>query len=137
MIYDILEKKLADAGLVPGVSLFRNDMPGECTEGVMIKAPLTGIDIDPHIEGWHKTRLQVITRHTDPVAGDLLANKVCKVLLVEKTESYEASEERGRAHITLFYPEGLPIRFPRLEGNAIEWSQHFHAAFGFEPSWRQ
>jgi hypothetical protein len=58
------------------------------------------------------------------------------VLFVEAPEVHDATAERGRAHISLFYPKSLPIRFPRLEGNGLEWSQHFDAAFGFEPSWR-
>ena len=137
MIYDILEKKLADSGLVvPGVSLFRNYQPAEANIGVLIRTPLTGIAIDPFIEGWHKTDLQIITRHTDPVEGMKMANEVCKILLVDKRESYEASEERGPAHVDVFYPTTLPIQYPRLEGNGLEFSQHFMARFGFQPSWR-
>lgn len=137
MIYDILEKKLTDTGLVTaGVSLFRDYMPAECEIGVMIRTPLTGIKIDPHIEGWHKTTMQVITRHVDPVEGATMAANVCKLLIVQAPETYEASAERGRAHINVFYPSTLPIRYPRLEGNGLEFSQHFTAAFGFQPNWK-
>ncbi|MGV1754832.1 minor capsid protein [Agrobacterium sp. CG674] len=138
MIFDILGKKLAAAGLVTtGESLFFNDMPGECVVGVMMRTPLQGIDIDPFIEGWHKTPLQIITRHTDPVDGEALANAVCKALIVESPERYEATDERGPAHINVFYPQTYPIRFPRLEGNGLEWSQHFTTAFGIVPAWKQ
>lgn len=137
MIYDILEKKLADSGLVvPGTSLFRSTMPHDVSIGVMIRTPLTGITIDPHIEGWHKTQMQVICRHTDPVEGAKFAQQVTKILLVDKPEFYEASDERGPAHINVFYPVTLPIQFPRLEGNGLEFSQHFQAVFGFKPDWR-
>jgi len=137
MIFDILGKKLVAAGLVvAGESLFYNDMPGEVTVGVMLRSPLQGIAIDPFIEGWHKSSLQIITRHIDPVAGEALANRVCKALLVESPERYEATEERGPAHINLFYPQTHPIRFPRLEGNGLEWSQHFRAVFGIVPPWK-
>lgn len=137
MIFDILEQKLTDSGLVvPGTSLFRGDMPGECEIGVMLRIPLDGVTIDPFMEGWHKTSLQVITRHVDPVAGEKLANDVCRVLLVESPEHYPGNSERGPAHINIFYPQTLPIRFPRLEGNGLEWSQHFTAAFGIIPAWK-
>jgi len=137
MIYDILEKKIADAGLaVPGQGLFRSFMPAEVTIGVMTRAPLTGIPIDPFITGWHRVRMQIITRHTDPVEGNKLASDVCKALIVEQLEIYPATTERGPAHITLFYPESLPVQFPRLEGNGLEFSQHFTAAFGFKPDWK-
>jgi hypothetical protein len=137
VIYDILEKKLIDSGLVvAGVSLFRGFMPAECLVGVMTRTPLTGINIDPFIEGWHKTELQVICRHKDPVDGAKFAADVCKALIVESLETYPASEERGPAHVNLFYPITLPIQYPRLEGHGLEFSQHFKAAFGFKPDWK-
>lgn len=137
MIYDILEQKIITAGLaVAGESLFRDFMPAECSQGVLIRSPLTGVPIDPHIEGWHKVNMQVIIRHPDPVAGVTLANDVIRCLVVEKPETYPASPERGPAHISMFYPRQLPIQFPLLEGNAIEWSINFFAAFGFKPSWK-
>ena len=133
MIFDILEQKLVNAGLgVAGVSLFRNYMPPECSVGLMFRAPLIGIKINPHITGWYRTELQLITRHTDPVLGNLLALDAARILKVESLEIYPLSAERGRAQITLFYAETLPIQFPRLEGNGYEWSQHFCAAFGFK-----
>lgn len=136
MIFDILEKKLTDAGLVvAGESLFRQDMPGECLVGVMLRAPLSGVAIDPYIVGYHMTSIQVITRHTDPVLGEKLANDVCKALAVEIEEPFEATAERGAGSIKVFYPKTLPIRFPRLEGNGLEWSQNFTASFGLKPAW--
>lgn len=138
MIYDILESKIVSAGLaVSGESLFFEDMPGECIKGVMIRTPLQGISIDPFIEGWHRSELQIITRHTDPVIGNKLAMDVCKALIVEAPEKHEAVETRGPAHLNLFYPKTLPIRFPRLEGNGLEWSQHFIVAFGIVPAWKR
>jgi len=137
MIFDILEQKIVDAGLgVRGQSLFRNFMPADCKVGVLIRPPLQGVPIDPFIEGWHKSPIQAIVRHFDPVDGLTLANNVSKTLFVEKPEFYEASEERGRAQISQFYPTALPIQFPLLEGNGIEWSVNFFAAFAFEPNWR-
>lgn len=137
MIFDILEQKLIDAGVAEaGKSLFRGYMPSDVTVGVMLRTPLDGIKIDPFIEGWHKTELQVIVRHTDPVEGLKLANRVSQVLYTHKLEKYPANEERGPAHINAFYPETLPVQYPRLEGNAIEFSQYFKAAFGFQPNWR-
>jgi hypothetical protein len=131
MIYDILEAKLTAAGFTPGQTLWRNYMGAEVTVGVMIRAPLGGIEIDPHIPGWHQTRLQVITRHHDPVDGMNMAVAVSKILRVDAPETHPASAERGEAHITLFSPRTLPVQFPRLEGNGYEFSQQFDAAFGF------
>lgn len=134
MIFDILEEKLRRSFLlVPGESLFREYMPPECHVGAMTKIPLSGIDIDPHIENWYRGRIQIITRHTDPEEGGRLANKVAGVLRVISPEDYPPSAERGKARISIFFPETLPIRFPRLSGNGYEWSQHFKTTFSFVP----
>ena len=133
MIFDILEQKLVNAGLVvAGESLFRNYMPPECSMGLMLRAPLVGIKINPFIPSWYRCEIQLITRHSDPVDGNILALAAARVLKVESLEIYAPSVERGRAHITLFIADTLPIQFPQLEGNGYEWSQHFCAAFGFK-----
>lgn len=130
MIIDVLTEKLIATGLVvPGTSLFREMMPAEISIGVMIRSPLTGIAIDPYIAGWHKTKIQVITRHVDPLEGEKLARSVGKVLTVVTPENYEAAPDREAIRIVRFFPETLPVQFPRLKSNGIEISQHFQAVF--------
>ena len=126
IIEDVLISKLTKSGLVvPGTTLFNAMMPAEVSIGVMIKPPLTGIKIDPYIKDWHKTRMQIITRHIDPVEGEILANKICNELIVEKPELHKTHN----CKIVRFYPEALPVQFPRLKGNGIEFSQHFQTVF--------
>ncbi|MDE4297088.1 minor capsid protein [Phaeobacter gallaeciensis] len=130
MIFDILEQKIVDAGLgVAGESLFRQFMPAETLIGIYSREPLDGIPFDPYMPGRYRGRIQIITRHTDPVLGKKLAQDVQKVLTVWSPEDYEPNAERGAASISLFIPETLPIQFPRLEGDGIEWSQHFKTVF--------
>ena len=129
MIFDILENKLTAAGFVPGVSVFRNYMPADCSVGVMCRVPLQGIPIDPYIKDFYKGRMQVIVRHKDPVAGATMTDLVQKVLTVGSRETHPASLERGEVNLDLFFPETLPITFPRLDGNGFEWSQHFQCVF--------
>jgi hypothetical protein len=131
VIYDILEAKLIAQGFTAGETLWRNYMPADVTIGVLIKAPLSGVPIDPYITGWHRTGMQVVTRHIDPVEGMKMALAAGRILHVVGYEAYPASEERGQAHINLFQARHLPIQFPRLEGNGYEFSQNFEAAFGF------
>lgn len=134
MIFDILEEKLKRSLLlVPGETLFRDYMPPEVTIGAMTKVPLQGISIDPHMDDYYRGEMQVITRHTNPVAGAKLALDIDRLLRVRVSEFHDPSEERGRAEIKLFWPQTLPIRFPRLEGNGFEWSQTFQAVFTFAP----
>lgn len=131
MIYDIFEAKIATLGLVPGVQLFRNTLPAHVEIGVMVRASLSGIVFDPSLPGWHKTELQIVTRHVDPVEGNALALAISDVLTVESTELHPASAERGPARIASCHPKTLPIQFPRLEGNGLEFSQGFFTAFSF------
>jgi hypothetical protein len=134
MIFDILEQKIQDAGLaVAGQTLFRNNMPADVMIGVMTRVPLEGLQVDANMPGRHKGRMQVITRHTDPVLGAKLSADVTKVLQVQAMERYDATAERGRASISLFYPETLPIQFPRLDGGGLEFSQHFKVVFTCDP----
>lgn len=136
MIFDILEQKIIDVNLgTPGSSLFRNFMPADCLQGVLLRAPLAGIAVDPTIIGWHKSRMQVVVRHTDPVDGYDYAMKVIKALTFQGNDVYPRNQERGEARLMLFFPETLPVQFPLLEGNAIEWSVHFKTAFSIEPDW--
>lgn len=132
MIQSILEDKIEAAGIAtPGVDLFRSFMPSDITTGVMTRIPLSGISVDHYIPGWHKTDIQVIVRHTDPVDGAVLARSVTKALEMQGEERYPANEERGDLKLTLFVPETLPIEFPRLDGGGLEWSQTFKTVFSF------
>ena len=130
MIYDILEQKILDQRLgVRGSTLFRNTLPDDCVVGVMTKAPLTGIPVDPYIRGQYHVDWQVVIRHTDPVEGNKLANDVAETFMVEAPEWHAASREHGALSLKIFFPKTLPIQFPRLEGNGFEWSQHFTTVF--------
>lgn len=134
MIFDIIEEKLKRSFLlVPGESLFRSYMPAECSIGAMSKVPLNGIAVNQYIPNFYQGKIQIITRHTDPVAGDITANKIASILKVNAPRHYPPSAERGEATISIFLPDTLPIRFPRLTGNGYEWSQMFTVAFSFEP----
>lgn len=137
MIFDILEAKIASAGLgILGQSVFRSFMPDDCTQGVMFRVPLTGITVDPFIEGWVNSRLQMIVRHTDPVLGRIYCDELTRILVVERPENHPQNSERNEVTLSIFYPETEPIQFPRLDGNGIEWSQHFRMAYGSKPTWR-
>lgn len=131
MIWDIVEAKLITANLgVAGMSLFEEEMPAECSVGVMLRSPLSGIRIDQFIPHYYKPLLQVIVRHTDPVVGALIAQDVADTLTIVSEEFYPATADRGRVNLKVFRLRELPIRFPRLDGKSIEWSLNFITAFG-------
>lgn len=130
MIWDIIEAKLSAANLAtPGVNLFRQTLPAALNNGIMLRAPLEGIHVDMYLPGYYKPQLQVIVRHTDPVAGGLLAKKIQKALTTTNVERYPPTADRGQVQISLFYPRTLPIEYPLLDGKTREWSLNFNTAF--------
>lgn len=133
MIYDMLEERLIAAGFEPGITLFRETLPADVSVGAFLRIPLSGVPVDGEMRNWYRCRMQLITRHTDVVAGYELAVKAGQAVTILTRIDAPASAERGAAHITQFIPQTLPVRFPALEGNAYEWSQYFSASFAFEP----
>ena len=130
MIWDILENKLIVAGFGPvGKSLFREHMPADVRIGIMIKSPVTGISIDPYIPGFYKTEFQIIVRHAEANAGELMAKAVMNAIVKEAPETFAATAEHGAVKVHRIGATKLPIRFPRLEGNGIEWSLNFWTSF--------
>lgn len=135
MIFDILETKLAAVGFQAGRpqnGLFRYTMPADVVTGVMLRTPLDGVKVNPHMTGFYTAEIQAIVRHFDPVEGMAMAQRVVEALKVEVREDYPPSVERGPAHITHCWPCDLPILFPRLEGNGYEISVHMRTSFGFQ-----
>lgn len=130
MIYDVLQQKLMAAGFTPGRDLFLEFVPGTITRAVMLRTPLSGVRINPHIPGRYRGEFQAVVREADVAAGISLSKQVQKLLTVESREFYPATAERGEAHLDLCFPQTLPVRYPRLDGNTIEWSQVFDIVWG-------
>jgi len=135
MIFDILEHKLEQSGLFkPGIDLFRNQFPADVKRGLLLRGPLTGIPINPDMEGFFKVDIQLILRHSKASEGMELANEVSRALITERETRYDLPV--GSGLLKLFYPKTRPIQFPRLEGNGLEFSQDYFAAWSERPSWR-
>lgn len=134
MIWNILQQKIETAGVASEAdeNLYLNEMPGDVSVGVMMKSPLSGIRIDPHIPGYYKPILQFVVRHSDPVEGEKMAARLQDALTIETVENYSATTERGAVQINVFYPRELPIRYPRLDGGSIEWSLNFVTSFSIQ-----
>lgn len=130
MIWDIISKKLSDAGLgVEGETMFEKRFPADADIGIGFFEPLGGIVVDPHRPGFFKPELQIIVRHKNITEGTELAKAVMKTLTVKGEKFYPANAERGAVMLKVFYPQTLPIQFPALDGNCTEWSVNFTTAF--------
>lgn len=120
----ILSKKLQDAGLgVQGENLFLYELPGTVAEGIVIKSPLDGIKIDHELKGFFKAPIQIIVRASNHANGEQLSNKIAELLSTEQADVWS----NGSISILINYCrlESLPIRYPRSDGNGIEWSLNF------------
>ncbi|AGC36053.1 minor capsid protein [Rhizobium phage RHEph10] len=134
MIWDIIVKKIQDAGLgVAGTNIFRSTMPADAKVAIGLFEPLDGIHVDANLPYFYKPNLKVIVRHNQISVGRKLANDIMNLLMVTSEEIYEANAERGRVHLKVFHPRSLPIQFPAAVGDLTEWSINFQTAFTLKP----
>lgn len=127
MNYELLAKIIVDAGLgTPGVSLFVHEMPFECTQGLLLRNPLTGHAIDHYLPGYFADQdIQAIVRSPRHQDGQNLANQVLNALTITEREIREENGNLGM-FIQLMLPKALPIRYQRLDGGReLEWSLNF------------
>ena len=113
-----------------GRTLFAHHMPADCVEGVLLKLPINGIEQDNYMPGFYKSPLQAIVRAQSEARGEKLSAQVIKVLTHKQTKDYVDQPGNVFAmRINFLLPEKLPIRYPRLDGNGIEWSLNFMTSF--------
>lgn len=121
-------KILEDAGLgTAGKDIFLFELPADVPEGILIRLPLTGVKVHHEIPGYHTTEIQVIVRSQKQSVGHAKADRVMAALtsyhrIVTDPETGEEIE------VKQMLPETLPIRYPRSDGNGIEWSINFKTA---------
>jgi len=127
-----LAEDLADLGqtVVAGESLFIDAMSAETERGVLLRIPLTGIAFDHYIPNYYpRAKIQVIVRAPTEDVGKPLADAVVKALTTHMPRDYEDEDDDVVMRINQMLPDTLPIRYPRSEGNLIEWSINFYVNF--------
>jgi hypothetical protein len=79
---------LQSAGVgVPGTSLFTNEMPSECRNGILLLDSYGGTPIDHYLPGYKRCEFRVTTRAIEQVAGMTFAKKVSDVLTVHQPKT--------------------------------------------------
>jgi len=128
---DLIAKLLQDNGAGKiGSTIFLHFMPVECKKGVLIKEPLAGMQTNNELPGFYKTRFQIIVRAPTQTEGDALVKIIQKAILMKQERSfYEPGSNAFAMKVLHCLPDSLPIRFPRLEGNEIEWSLNYQISF--------
>lgn len=128
MIGEIFTRLLEASGVgTQGTDIFLYDLPNGVTQGVLVKLPLEGIRVDPYIPCMYEANIQVIVRANTQAAGDILSNQVIMALANETSQVIrDVANTKDIAQIHYVRLDKLPIRYPRLEGNEIEWSVNFY-----------
>ena len=132
MIFDVFVQKLQAAGYRPGADLFIDTIPGTINKAIMLRTTLAGIAIDPHIPNRYRGPLQVVVRDVDATDGLRRAKEIQRLITLDRREYHPANPAAGRGpvHLDLCSPKTLPVRYPRLDGNGLEWSQMFDVLWG-------
>ena len=130
MIYDVFTQRLAGLNAQLGASLFVGMIPAPIKVAIMLREPLSGTPIDPHMPGHYRAQLQVITRHENTMQGLRLAKEAQKLLTTQHRVHFDATDEHGAGHLDLCFPRTKPVMYPRLDSNLWEWSQIFDVVWG-------
>lgn len=130
MKLDYLASLLVAANLgTAGESIFIGSMPSDCTEGIMLRNPLSGIDIEHELPGFYKSDPQVVVRSQRFDTGESKAAAVIKALSITQTRKVLGPNSKPSMTINYVRARHLPIMYPRSDGNGREWSINFSACY--------
>lgn len=128
MRLDLLLDVLVDAecGIV-GENLFVDQMT-EVSTGVLVRVPLEGIPICAETPRYYRGPIQAIVRASTHAVGDALMGKVVDALTIY---SMRFTNEDGSLamKINQMIPRTMPLKYPRSDGNGLEWSVTFDCVF--------
>lgn len=119
-----LAQILADAGVgVIGATIFVYHMPENVTDGVLLRQPLQGTEIDYELPGYVKTDFQLIVRSSTYADGFDLVERATQALTFEHVTTLADRQ------INYQRPRTEPIVYPRSDANVIEMSVNFECSF--------
>ena len=129
MRLDLIIGLLQTANLgVIGTNIFVHRMGPDCKQGILIREPLTGATVDVDLPNYFKHDIQAIIRYGDQAAGDALAMSVMKTLTFYNMIFNDANGNL-LMQVNHLIPRKLPVVYPRLDGQGIEWSIDFNANY--------
>lgn len=107
---------------VQGETLFINFMPMECKQGILLRSPLSGTEIDAELPGYYKTQFMLIVRGHDYIAANTLMESCMRTLTM-----YE--QDLDDIYVKYMRPSTLPVTFPVSDGNFYELKVEFSIAY--------
>lgn len=131
MNLDVITTILINAGMAttPGVDIFQHHMPESCTQGILLKLPISGIPINHYIPGFYKGRFQAILRSKDHSFGDAQSLLISKALTIAQQSFTDPVTGLVLMRVLQMYPSVLPVVYPRSTGNVFEWACNIVAQY--------
>lgn len=111
-----------------GTDLFCHHMPAQIERGVMVTGDLAGTDIDHELPGWRQGRIQVIVRDPDHTQGLTRTRQVIAALTLGQL-ALPATAGAPAIRLRRLRPVHDPIVYPRSDGDQVEFSVNFEAAW--------
>lgn len=110
-----------------GQDIFVDQMESSVVNGILVRTPLTGIDIDHELPNYYRGALQVIVRSAQHAPGKAKADALVSGLSIYETDLLDSNGKGMRMKRML--PKTLPIVYRRSDGNGIEFSVNFDVAY--------
>jgi hypothetical protein len=111
--------RLANQGVV-GKSLFLQMLPAECSQGVLLRTPLTGTKINHELPGYFRGEFQLIVRQSG--YDETLIKAIIETLTFERAWA-------STQFFMFCRPRTLPVAYPLSKGNLVEHSVMFDCVF--------
>ena len=107
---------------IPGVSLFREQMPVSCVSGVLVMVRVAAT-INPYVRELRKGQFQVIARAKSEDDARALGNSVIDALV------FDGEFELGGITFKRLYPENEPLVYPEVDSGNVECSVNFNVIY--------
>ncbi len=104
-------------------NLFVNYMGPKIPKGVLIRESYMGTPINHYLPDYFRTSFQIIVRDSDYVEGRRKADMILESLTVKQSRTI------GTMSVRQILPRHEPLVYPVSEGNRLEWSMNFDAAY--------
>lgn len=87
-----------------GRTIFINEMPAECRQGILLLDNYHGTPIDHYLPGYYATEYRLIVRSTEQAAGRALCQKALSALTVHGDRTVDDTTIKQMLPITLPRP---------------------------------
>jgi hypothetical protein len=122
MKLELLAQVLQDAGYgTVAQNIFVHSMDADCKQGILLRNPLDGVPVDVNLPGYYKHSVQIIVRSPDQATGDVLISNAAAALTMYG-RVFNDNSGKLLMKINHLVPRTLPRRYPRLDGQGIEWT---------------